>query len=126
VWLMAQWLCESMEARGDVTAVAGPWGTSSYAQLVEQTHGLQKGLLASVEPGAVVAFDGDYGPGAIALLLALALNRNVVVPLSRDVAAPHDKFTALAEAEYRIRDVETAPRLEPTGVHASHPLYAEL
>jgi long-chain acyl-CoA synthetase len=123
---MAEWLCESMVQRREAIAVAGPWGESTYAQLVERVEVLRRGLLTSIEPGAVVAFEGDYGPGSISLLLALALNRNVVVPLSRDVAAHHDRFVALAEAEYRIRDVETTPTIEKTGLSAVHPLYVDL
>ena len=73
-----------------------------------------------------MAFDGDYSPGSISLLLALAPNRNVAVPLSRDVAAHHEAFVALAEAEYRITSVDAEPTVTVTGNKAVHPLYAEL
>ncbi len=123
---MAEWLRESRASRGERTALAGPWGECSYGELVERIDALRATVLADVEPGAVVAFDGDYGPGSIALFLALALNGNVAVPLSNDVAALHDKFVALSEAEYWIRATETAPTVTRTGLQAVHPIYAEL
>jgi long-chain acyl-CoA synthetase len=122
---MAQWLYDSMTKRGAATAVAGPWGTTSYADLIPRIDAW-KTVLADVEPGRVVAFDGDYSPGSISLLLALALNRNVAVPLSRDVAANHESFVALAEAEYWITSVDSEPIVKVTGNNAVHPLYAEL
>jgi long-chain acyl-CoA synthetase len=123
---MAEWLRESMASRGELGALAGPWGEYTYGQLVERMDRVRAELLRDVEPGAVVAFDGDYGPGSIAVFLALALNGNVAVPLSKDVAAHHERFVALAEAEYWIKSTETEPTLTRTGVRAAHPLYAEL
>jgi long-chain acyl-CoA synthetase len=123
---MPQWLLDSMSTRGTAPAVAGPSGETTYAELVGRTTDWNASLLGAIEPGAVVAFDGDYSAGSISLMLALALNRNVVVPLSRDVAAHHDSFIASSEAEYLIKSLDTTPRLEPTGRRATHPLYAAL
>jgi len=123
---MAQWLYDSMSQRNDATAVAGPWGRTSYAELIQRIDAWRSTVLTGVEPGAVVAFDGDYSPGSISLLLALALNRNVAVPLSRDVAANHESFVSLAEAEYWITSVDHDPILKTTGNKAAHPLYGEL
>src|SRR4029450_3736405 len=106
--------------------VAGPWGKTSYGELIRRIDAWKSTVLVDVEPGAVVAFDGDYSPGSISLLLALALNRNVAVPLSRDVAASHEAFVLSAEAEYWITSVDTAPILKRTGNQAVHSLYAEL
>jgi len=122
---MPNWLLDSMAARGDRIAVAGPWGVSTYAELATAVDEWSA-ILAFVEPGAVVAFDGDYSPGSISLLLALARNRNVVVPLSRDVAAHHEAFVELSQAEYWITSVDTQPLMRSTGRRADHPLYADL
>ena len=97
-----------------------------YRQLLDRIAAVERALLPQIGRGAVVAFEGDYGPGAIAALLALAFNENVVVPLSLDVAAQHESFLALAEAEYRITGVESSPIIESTGRRATHPFYAEL
>src|SRR5687768_10317237 len=122
---MAQWLYNSMTEREGTTAVAGPWGRTSYAELIQRIDAWKATILAGVEPGAVVAFDGDYSPGSISLLLALALNRNVAVPVSRDVAANHEAFVSLSEAEYWITSVDVGPTVKKTGNQAAHPLYAE-
>ena len=34
---MAQWLYDSMTGREGATAVAGPWGCTSYAELIQRT-----------------------------------------------------------------------------------------
>ncbi len=65
-------------------------------------------------------------PARFSLLLALALNRNVIVPLSRDVAPLHEKFVTLAEAEYWMTSVEFEPKVTRTGIRASHDLYGRL
>ena len=59
------------------------------------------------------------GLETIALLLALAGNRNMAVPLSRDVAAHHDAFRALSEAGYHVSGWDAVTR---TGVSTSHAL----
>ncbi len=123
---MPRWLVDSMAARGAQPALENAAGTSTYADIVAQIAAWRTGPLADVEPGAVVAFEGDYGPGAISLLLALALNENVAIPLSRDVAAHHAQFMALGQAEYQVRGVDGTPDVTPTGVRATHPLFQRL
>ena len=115
-----------MANRGEALALAGPHGEITYAALLSRLGAWSQHLAGVVSPGAVVAFDGDYGPGAISLLLALAVNRNIIVPLSRDVAAHHQDFVALAETEYWLTSVESAPALNATSVGASHPLYGQI
>jgi hypothetical protein len=79
--------------------------------------------LAAVEPGAVVTFDGEYGLETIALLLALAGNRNIAVPLSRDVAAHHDSFRALSQSGYHISGWDG---VAASGVLTNHEHYERL
>jgi acyl-coenzyme A synthetase/AMP-(fatty) acid ligase len=55
--------------------------------------------------------------GTIALLLALAGNRNVAVPLSRDVAAHHDAFRGLSRLRAHISGWDCVRK---TGVSPSH------
>jgi acyl-coenzyme A synthetase/AMP-(fatty) acid ligase len=83
-------------------------------------------MLAGLPTDAVVAFDGDYGPGTISLLLALTWRGQVAVPLSRDVAAHHDSFAATSQAEYWISSTESQAECRATGVIADHPFYATL
>ena len=122
---MSRWLLDSMASRGDQPAIAASNASYSYEELLRRVEGWRS-VLSEVPAGAVVAFDGDYGPGAISLVLALALNRNVAVPLSRDVAPQHATFIELSEAEYWIKGVEADPQLDVTGNRASHALYERL
>ena len=119
-------LLESMKARGASAAVAGVWGECSYDELVQRADRWRSSVLSGLPPGSVVAFDGDYGPGAISLVVALALDGHVMVPLSRDVAPHHDSFAELAEVEYWITSVEDTPVIRRTGRTAGHELYAAL
>ena len=122
---MSNWLRESMIARGDATAVCNAEGTWSYKSLVDRSDAWTS-ILADVPPKAVVAFDGDYGPGTISLLLALTWRGNVAVPLSKDVAAHHRDFAAIAQAEYWISSTDSTPEARATGVTADHSFYAVL
>ena len=73
---MAEWLYDSMPAPGTGDRRRRASGAkSTYAELVQRAEAGGRQRSGDVEPGAVVAFDGDYGPGSISLLLALALNR---------------------------------------------------
>jgi acyl-CoA synthetase (AMP-forming)/AMP-acid ligase II len=123
---MGKWLIESMATRGALPAIADSSGRTTYDDLLHRVDWWRSSLLRGVPEGAVVAFDGDYGSGAISLLLALILNRNVAVPLSRDVAAQHSEFLGLAQAEYHITSVEGDPTLVATGGRAAHPFYERL
>jgi acyl-coenzyme A synthetase/AMP-(fatty) acid ligase len=113
-----------MTSRDDAVAVAGPWGLCSYHQLLERVDGWAD-TLKGFEPGSVVAFDGDYGPGTISLLLALAWSGHIAVPLSKDVSAHHPAFLDISQSEYWITDTEGTPSVRRTSVTASHELYAE-
>ena len=123
---MAVWLVDAMDARGAEPVVIDAHGAVTYAELAEGVRQWRRTVLAGVPAGAVVAFDGDYGPGAIALLLALAANGQVAIPLSRDVAAHHDAFLRIGEAEYHVRGCNAKPAVTTTGTTASHEHYRRL
>ncbi|MGH8564789.1 MAG: ANL family adenylate-forming protein [Gammaproteobacteria bacterium] len=122
---MLAWLHEAIAGRSESVAIAAS-RSFTYTEIARRVHQWRESALHRIPPGAVVAFEGDYGPGAISLLLALTLNRNVIVPLSRDVTPHHDEFATTAEVEYWIRSVEGDPELSATRKHASHPLYGKL
>ncbi len=122
---MLAWLHEAIASRSESVAIATS-RSFTYTEIAQRVHRWRESTLSRIPPGAVVAFEGDYGPGAISLLLALTLNRNVIVPLSRDVTPHHDEFATTATVEYWIRSVEGDPELSATRKHASHPLYGQL
>jgi acyl-coenzyme A synthetase/AMP-(fatty) acid ligase len=79
-----------------------------------------------IPAGAVVSFDGDYSPESLALFLALAKNRNIVVPLSKDSKENFIEFREIAASEYDISLAGKEPILSKTGREASHDIYQQL
>ena len=79
-----------------------------------------------IPSGAVVSFDGDYSPESLALFLALAKNRNIVVPLSKDSKQNFIEFREIASTEYDISLASDEAILNKTGRQASHEIYEEL
>jgi long-chain acyl-CoA synthetase len=122
---MRNWLLDSMASRGDAVAVAGAAGRCTYSELLERAEVWDR-RLSEIDPGSVVAFDGDYGPGTIALMLSLMARNHVLLPLSSDVSAHHDSFASVAQAEYWISGTEDDARITKAGATADHQLYAEL
>jgi acyl-coenzyme A synthetase/AMP-(fatty) acid ligase len=79
-----------------------------------------------IPEGAVVSFDGDYTAEAIAFFVALAENRNIIVPLSRDAGAHHSEFKGIAQGEYHIHLSGVQPSFAVTGSAADHAHYETL
>lgn len=73
----------------------------SYDELL-QAMDSWRGVLQRrrIPPGAVVAVIGDYTLDAVALLFALMINGNVVVPLTRETAARHQRCFELASVRF--------------------------
>jgi acyl-coenzyme A synthetase/AMP-(fatty) acid ligase len=107
-------------------AIAAGEIVTTYADLISRVAALRTGVVAAIEPGSVVTFDGDYGPDSCSLLLALAERGCVAVPLSRDVIAQRDAFVALGEVEYWVRGSGVGQEVVRTGASAAHPLYRQL
>jgi acyl-CoA synthetase (AMP-forming)/AMP-acid ligase II len=100
----------------------------SYLQLGEAVEGWGAKLERNgVRPGEIVAICGDYSPNACALLLALLLNGNIIVPLSRSSARSWDRMMQTAEVGYAIQfDSDDEWRLESYRRPATHPLLLAL
>jgi acyl-coenzyme A synthetase/AMP-(fatty) acid ligase len=71
---------------GDAPAIVWNETTYSYSQLLT-TWEQQLAALRDqgIGPGQCVAIVGDFSPGTTAMLLALAVNGNIIVPLTRSV-----------------------------------------
>jgi long-chain acyl-CoA synthetase len=77
--------------------------------------------------GTVVGLEGDFSPQAIALFLALAERRAIVVPYRSEERAGRQQRDALAQVETRfLVDRDGGVRAERTERTASHELYEEL
>lgn len=82
---------------------------------------------AGVAAGAVVSLEGDFSPGAVALLLAAVQRRCVVVPLSSAVAGDRDLFREIAQVEWVVGiGADDAVQVRGTGRVADHELFGSL
>jgi len=80
-----------------------------------------------LRPGSVVAIESDFAPQSVALFLALAECRCIIVPLTASVGAHSADFKIIAEVEWVVDPaaVDGDPFVR-TGVRATHPLYERL
>lgn len=125
--MMINYFIEKMKESPSHEAVVSSKFTASYAQLIERTEWFTGWLSEkSIPEGAVVSFDGDYSPSAVALFLALAKNNNIVVPLSQDSRRHFVEFREIAATEYDISLSGMDATLTTTGRVASHELYNKL
>ncbi len=80
-----------------------------------------------VAPGTVVGLNADYSPRAVALLLALVANSNIVVPLVRPKSGIMEQRLRIAEVEVLVTvDGQEAVDVRSLTHHASHRYYSVL
>ena len=97
---MAGWLLDRLREFGDQPAMIGHGGSSTYGALVAETERWQAQIAQlGIAPGECVAIVGEYSPCTASLVLALILNRNVLVPLSNDSAARHERSFEIARVD---------------------------
>ena len=76
------WLLTRMSQWSDDPAIVAEDRVYSYRHIADDFDTWRRRLAEDeVYPGKVVALEADYSAGAIALLLALIYNKNIVVPL---------------------------------------------
>jgi acyl-coenzyme A synthetase/AMP-(fatty) acid ligase len=125
--MMIDYFLEVMRKTPDHEALLSSKFTTTYRELLSAFDQLTSWIAKQQIPaGAVVSFDGDYSPLSIALLLALAQNKNIVVPLSKDSRNHFDEFREIASTEYDISLQGGTPSLTVTGRKADHDIYRQL
>ena len=124
---MINFFLEKIKESPDHEAVVSDAFSVNYCQLLELIQNYTAWLQAqNIPSGAVVSFDGDYSAASIALFLALAANKNIVVPLSKDSARHFVEFRDIASTEYDISIVDRDLNLTVTGRQATHEIYQTL
>jgi len=79
------WLLARFATAPESVAFVHEYRTVSYGQLLDLVQAFERRLAGEgVKPGERVVILGDYTPEAFALVLALARNNNVVIPLTRE------------------------------------------
>jgi long-chain acyl-CoA synthetase len=121
------WLLPRLEGWGEREALAGDGWSASYRELLGAA-GRWGGALeaAGVGPGQVVGLDGDYGPQAVALLLALIERGCVAVPLTSAVEARKAEFLVTAGADFLVDCRAAEPAVTPLDAGPRHPLLERL
>ena len=118
---------QKMEQTPEHEAIVSDEFTVSYKDLIQSCQEYTLWLThKKISPGAVVSFDGDYSPQSVGLFLALAQNKNIIVPLSRDSRNHFIEFRDIASTEYDISLENNNPDLLTTGRKAENTLYEEL
>jgi acyl-coenzyme A synthetase/AMP-(fatty) acid ligase len=115
------------ERAGEAEALVSDRGSRSYRWLLQEIRNWTGYLRSEMVPaGSVVALEAEQGPESAALLLALAEEGHIVVPVFPH-AAEKDKFLSVAEAEFVVR-VEPGGRadLARRGSDARHELFQDL
>ena len=87
-------LLDAFAARGACDAIVWRNQTFSYDWLSERiARWRQETSAHNIAPGAVVAIEADFSPGAVALFLALVEHGAILVPLTSSLAAQAPSFS---------------------------------
>lgn len=92
-----EWLLERFATRPELPAFTHEGREVSYGEVVAKVAAFGAELRAlGVAPGETVVIQGDYSPEVVCLILALARNRNIVIPLSRHSVIELDSALAVS------------------------------
>jgi acyl-CoA synthetase (AMP-forming)/AMP-acid ligase II len=101
--------------------------TFTYGQIIDTTAMFERRLReVGVAPGDVVIVLGDYSPEIVCLLFALARNRNVLVPVTRESVIEREVIEQLSEAHWVVDFGGDEPSFERTAIEPSNPLLVAL
>jgi long-chain acyl-CoA synthetase len=126
--MAVDFMLERFRQRQDHEAVIWRDEPYTYGWLLSRLDHWRAWLVREgVHAGAVVALEADFSPNAVAGFLALVEAACIFVPLTAAVGPKREQFLEISEAEAVISiGADDEPRLERSGVTASHPLYARL
>ncbi|HEX2800440.1 MAG TPA: long-chain fatty acid--CoA ligase, partial [Phenylobacterium sp.] len=119
-----QWLLDRFATAPDQAAFIHEGRTVTYGQVVQTIEGFGATLTREgVLPGQKVAVLADYAPEVVCLILALAINRDIVIPLSRAAVVEEDAALAISGCDWFVEfDAEgreaTFSRREIAAEHA--------
>src|SRR5262245_7867561 len=82
-------------------AISWRWRSYTYQWLSQSVAHWECELEAlGVQPGAVVALEGNFSPNAVALLLALARRSAITLPVARELnPGRKDSYYAIAQPQ---------------------------
>lgn len=93
-------LLESFKKNSDREAIVWKGQSFTYQWLLDRlNHWRQTIQSEGIEPGTVVTLEGDFSPNAVALFLASAEAKTILVPLTTAVKSKKAEFTEIAQGE---------------------------
>jgi acyl-coenzyme A synthetase/AMP-(fatty) acid ligase len=122
------WLIERFGSAPDRVAFVHLDRSVFYRDLVAQVADFGRMLRdESVQPGDRVAILGDYTPEAFSLILALARNSNVVIPLTRESVVELDTALGISGCDwlFEFDPASIVPRLSRHSVPGDNPMLRE-
>lgn len=123
------WLLQRFAAPGPATAFVHEGREVSYAALAGQIHAFAAHLAkAGVRAGERVVVLGDYTPEAFALVIALARNGNLIIPLTRESVVELSTALEISGCDWiaEFGTGATTPNWKAHRVEIVHPLLDEL
>jgi acyl-CoA synthetase (AMP-forming)/AMP-acid ligase II len=123
-----EFLCEIFRQHAGDEAVIWKDRPYSYGWLLEQLDVWRARLQRDeIEPGTVVMLEADFSPNAVAMFLALAERRCILVPLTEAAQARQDEFIEIAEGEVAVRiDADDQVAVRRFDRQSRHPIYGQL
>jgi len=98
-----EYLIQRLKEHSDNEAIICNDNIISYADMLRLTEQWKEILKKeNIKSGAVVAVTGDYSPDAISLVIALILNKNIIVPLTPLAEPNFPQYFRISQTQYII------------------------
>ena len=96
-------LIEKMDVHSEKDAIIFDDKIYTYGDLLSRIDLWGKRIEESrIESGKVVSITGDYSPDAIALIIALIRNKDIIVPLGLSAESHLSEYYQISRAQYVI------------------------
>ena len=96
-----EWLLERFATRTDRPAFTHEGRKVSYGEVLAKVEAFGAEIQKrGIRPGETVVILGDYSPEVVCLVLALAGNRNIIIPLTRDSVIELDTALAVSGCDW--------------------------
>jgi acyl-CoA synthetase (AMP-forming)/AMP-acid ligase II len=120
-------LMDNMRSFGNRDALIIDDKCFSYSDVLEEVELWVNIInLSEIHSGAVVAIEGENSVSLVSLIFALALNKNIIVPVRCESIFQADSLKKLAQVEYAINFHDDNPHFIKLSSKSEHELYCRL
>ena len=126
--MSVDFLLEVFRERGNAGAIVWKDRVYTYDWLLDRFDYWQKRIVAEeLSPGTVVILEADFSPNAVALFLALADRRCILVPVTESPELKRAKIISTAQGEIAFTiDKRDDVTIKALSNKATHPFYHQL